>query len=437
MNREERRQKRQRDTKNAMIIFSVFVLVLVVLTVGGLFALNQLVLKKKPAEKPVAQTEQPEEGLTDTAGDSQAPEPQPETPEPVIDPLSQQAIDFVAGMSLEDKVAQMFMITPNALTGFGGVTVAGDTTRSSYQARPVGGLIYTSENLLDGPQTNDMMTKMMAIAKERTNLPIFLGVDEEGGSVTRIAGNSAFGLSDVGDMSAIGATGDAQNAHNAGTTIGTYLKQLGFNVNFAPVADVLTNPENSVIGKRSFGADSTLVADMVAAELQGLSEQGIYGVVKHFPGHGGVSGDSHQGVVTSEKTLEELTATELVPFARAIESGVSFIMAGHIALPNITGDNTPASLSQKMVTEILRGQMGYNGIVITDGMNMGAITSSYTSDQAAVMAIPAGVDIILMPQDYKTAYDAVIAAVGNGTISEARINESVVRIVKVKLQMNK
>jgi len=329
------------------------------------------------------------------------------------------------------------MITPNALTGFGGVTVAGDTTRSSYQARPVGGLIYTSENLLDGPQTNDMMTKMMAIAKERTNLPIFLGVDEEGGSVTRIAGNSAFGLSDVGDMSAIGATGDAQNAHNAGTTIGTYLKQLGFNVNFAPVADVLTNPENSVIGKRSFGADSTLVADMVAAELQGLSEQGIYGVVKHFPGHGGVSGDSHQGVVTSEKTLEELTATELVPFARAIESGVSFIMAGHIALPNITGDNTPASLSQKMVTEILRGQMGYNGIVITDGMNMGAITSSYTSDQAAVMAIQAGVDIILMPQDYKTAYDAVIAAVGNGTISEARINESVVRIVKVKLQMNK
>ncbi len=150
-----------------------------------------------------------------------------------------------------------------------------------------------------------------------------------------------------------------------------------------------------------------------------------------------MSGDSHQGVVTSEKTLEELTATELVPFARAIESGVSFIMAGHIALPNITGDNTPASLSQKMVTEILRGQMGYNGIVITDGMNMGAITSSYTSDQAAVMAIQAGVDIILMPQDYKTAYDAVIAAVGNGTISEARINESVVRIVKVKLQMNK
>ena len=149
-----------------------------------------------------------------------------------------------------------------------------------------------------------------------------------------------------------------------------------------------------------------------------------------------MSGDSHQGVVTSEKTLEELTATELVPFARAIESGVSFIMAGHIALPNITGDNTPASLSQKMVTEILRGQMGYNGIVITDGMNMGAITSSYTSDQAAVMAIQAGVDIILMPQDYKTAYDAVIAAVGNGTISEARINESVVRIVKVKLQMN-
>ncbi len=434
MNREERKQKRERDTKNAVIVFFLMLLFFILLIAAGVFALNRFVLKDKPPEEQPGETETEQPAGTDPVAVGEEPV-QPEVTDPVIDPETQQAIDFVAGMSLEDKVAQMFVITPNALTGYGGVTVAGDKTRSAYNDRPVGGLIYMSENLLNGPQTLDMMTKMTAMSKERTGLPIFLGVDEEGGSVARIASNASFGIANVGDMSAVGATGDVQNAKNVGTTIGGYLKELGFNVNFAPVADVLTDP-GSVIGNRSFGSDPAVVADMAAAELAGLAEQGIYGVVKHFPGHGGVSGDSHQGAVSSEKSLEELTASELVPFQRAVDSGAAFIMVGHISLPNITGDSTPASLSSKMITEVLRGQMGYDGIVITDGMDMSAITAGYKADEAAVAAIGAGADLILMPQDYKTAYDGVLAAVGSGTLSEERINESVVRIVRVKLKMN-
>lgn len=430
MNREERREKRQRDTKKAVISFIVFLMVIALLVAGVVFAVTTFLLKDK--EEPVQQaqngeieqqvdTEQAEVETSDTA---------------VEDPLVQQARDYVAGMSLEDKIAQMFIITPDELTGVPGATAAGDATKEAYNSSPVGGIIYMSDNLKDAEQTTTMLTKMQEISMERTGLPIFLSVDEEGGSVTRIAGKSGFDASDVGDMSAVGATGDAQNAYNAGSVIGSYLKELGFNMDFAPVADVLTNSENTVIGDRAFGSDSQLVADMVTSELKGLSDQGIYGVVKHFPGHGNTSEDSHDGAAVSEKVIEELRAVEFVPFQRAIDSGVSFIMVGHISLPNVTGDNTPASLSGQVMTDILRTEMGYQGVVITDAMNMKAITENYTADQAAVMAVSAGADIILMPQDYETAYQGLLDAVNNGTITEERINESLVRIVRAKLAMN-
>lgn len=427
MNQEERRLKRQQDTKHAIIVLVVFFVVLAAVVVGAAVLLNRF-LPELPKKEPVETTE-----TTETETETQTVTPAAE--EPVVDPLTVQAAEFISGMSLEDKIAQMFMITPEALTGYSSVTAAGDTTKEAYNSRPVGGIIYMQENLLGTDQTTEMLTNMQNIAKDRTNLPAFLGVDEEGGSVTRIARNSAFGVTDVGNMSDIGATGDVQNAYDAGVTIGTYLKSLGFNVDFAPVADVLTNPENTVIGTRAFSSDAQMVAGMVSSELEGLKSQGIYGAVKHFPGHGGTSGDSHDGAVTLEKTLEELTAEELIPFQAAVDAGVSFVMVGHISLPNVIGDTTPASLSQMAVTAILREQLGYQGIVITDGMNMGAITGSYTADQAAVMAVNAGVDMILMPQDYQTAYDGLLAAVRDGTIAEERINESLVRIIKVKLAM--
>lgn len=425
MNREERRLKRQKDTKDATVILVIFLLLVTLLVVGVVFVAGKLI-KKDEQQKDTEELPQTESIQIE---DVEAPVV------PAIDEASTKAAEFVAGMSLEDKIAQMFVVTPDALTGYSGVTAAGDTTKEWYGKRPVGGIVYMPENLKDREQTTEMLENMNAIAMERTGLPAFLCIDEEGGSVARIAGNSAYGVTDVGTMSAIGKTGDSQNAYNAGNVIGTYLSELGFNIDFAPVADVLTNGENSAIGDRAFGADPQMVAEMVTSELKGLSDAGVYGTVKHFPGHGAVSGDSHENIVRTERTLEELMTTELVPFQNAIDANVCLVMAGHIAVPAVTGDDTPASLSKMMLTDILRTQLGYNGIVITDVMNMAAITKNYSADEAAVMAVQAGADLILMPEDYEKAYNGLLDAVKNGTITEERINESLLRIVKLKQQM--
>lgn len=431
MNQEERRQRRQKDTKSAVIVCVIVVLILLVLVAGGVFLVGRLLPKGGGQNEGTDGTELPGENVAVTEEVTEQPQTEVQT-----DPVEEQAAQLVSQMTLEDKIAQMFVITPNALTGYAsGVTAAGDTTKEAYQSRPVGGIVYMADNLTDPEQTTTMLSNMQEIARERTGLPVFLCVDEEGGSVARIAGNDAFGVTDVGNMSDIGASGDVQNAYNAGSTIGSYLAALGFNVDFAPVADVLTNPDNQVIGQRSFGSDAQTVAGMVTSELQGLSAAGVYGMVKHFPGHGGTSGDSHDGAVSTDKTLEELMAEELVPFQSAIDGGVNFVMVGHISAPNVTGDNAPATLSKVLITDVLRGQMGYNGIVITDAMNMEAITGFYNSDKAAVLAVTAGADMILMPADYNTAYTGILNAVNDGTITEERINESVTRIVKAKLAM--
>lgn len=431
MNQEERRQRRQKDTKSAVIVCVIVVLILLVLVAGGVFLVGLLLPKGGGQNEGTDGTELPGENVAVTEEVTEQPQTEVQT-----DPVEEQAAQLVSQMTLEDKIAQMFVITPNALTGYAsGVTAAGDTTKEAYQSRPVGGIVYMADNLTDPEQTTTMLSNMQEIARERTGLPVFLCVDEEGGSVARIAGNDAFGVTNVGNMSDIGASGDVQNAYNAGSTIGSYLAALGFNVDFAPVADVLTNPDNQVIGQRSFGSDAQKVAGMVTSELQGLSAAGVYGTVKHFPGHGGTSGDSHDGAVSTDKTLEELMAEELVPFQSAVDGGVNFVMVGHISAPNVTGDNAPATLSKVLITDVLRGQMGYNGIVITDAMNMEAVAGFYNSDKAAVLAVTAGADMILMPADYNTAYTGILNAVNDGTITEERINESVTRIVKAKLAM--
>lgn len=336
-------------------------------------------------------------------------------------------------LTLQEKIAQMFMITPDALTGVDGTWNPGEVTETAYKERPVGGLIMMENNLVSADQIRTWNDAITGFSKETVGLVPFLSVDEEGGTVARIAGNAAFGIENVGNMSEIGASGDSQEAYQAGVTIGTYLKDLGFNMDFAPVADVWTNPENTVLQYRSFGSDPKVVSEMVSEAVKGFHSQGICTTVKHFPGHGGTSGDSHEGSVFLNSTKEELEACEFLPFQAAIEEGTEFVMVGHISLPNILNDNTPASLSEEVVTEMLREDLGFDGIVITDAMNMGAIADNYTSAEAAVQAVQAGVDMILMPQDFEDAYQGILSAVNSGTISEDRIDESVRRILEVKM----
>ena len=226
-----------------------------------------------------------------------------------------------------------------------------------------------------------------------------------------------------------------EEAYRAGTVIGAYLRELGFNTDFAPDADVLTNEKNTVIGDRSFGSDPDKAARMAAAVSKGLHTEGILSTFKHFPGHGATEGDTHDGYAYTEKTYEELKAAELVPFAAAGECGADMVMAAHISLPKIVGDSTPASLSYKMITEILREDLGFQGLVVTDAMNMGAIGEHYSTKEAAVKAVEAGVDLLLMPKDFQEAFQGIKEAVSSGRIGEERIEESLQRILRVKLQM--
>ena len=338
-------------------------------------------------------------------------------------------------MTLEEKVNQLFMITPEALTGVGTVIQAGDGTREALEEHPVGGLIYFAQNLKDPDQTRTMLENTQEYASARSGFPIFLSVDEEGGQVARVGSNPAFGVPEIGNMSEVGAGGNTQEAYETGSIIGAYLKDLGFNMDAAPDADVLTNPANEVVKYRSFGSDPELVSRMAAAELKGLNDQGIIGMYKHFPGHGGTTADSHEGYVYVEENLEELKSGALVPFQDGADNGLRVIMVSHIACPEVTGDNTPATLSRQLVTDLLREDMGFDGLVITDALNMGAITEQYSSGEAAVAALNAGVDMLLMPADFQAAYDGVMTALENGELTEERIDESVRRILEIKLGM--
>ena len=344
--------------------------------------------------------------------------------------------EMLTDMTLEEKAAQMFMITPEALTGTGQVLEAGDVTREAIDKYPVGGLIYFTQNLQDPGQVRSMTGNVQKFAEERTGLPMLLSVDEEGGTVTRFGGNPSFDYDPSVDMAGIGASGDPQQAYALGEKIGKFLSSLGFNMDNAPDADVLTNPANTVVKDRSFGSDCDIVSEMALAELEGLEDQGVKGLLKHFPGHGATTADTHEGYAYTDATLEEMKSNELVPFADGIEAGVDIIMVGHISCPQVTGNEEPASLSEKMITGVLREDMGFDGVVITDAMNMGAIAENYSPAEAAVKAVLAGVDMILMPEDFQQAYTGVLNAVKSGKITQERIDASVTRIIGLKLEMS-
>lgn len=338
---------------------------------------------------------------------------------------------LLSEMTLEEKVYQMFIVTPEQLTGASKVTVAGNLTKQKLQQYPVGGLVYFSANLVSRNQTKTMLTKVQKYANEIEGVDLFLCVDEEGGRVARVANNKAFRVENVGPMAKVSSE---EEAYNCGETIGAYLSELGFNVDFAPDADVLTKSGSVVIGDRSFGGDAGLVTKYAVAYSNGLHAHGIMSTFKHFPGHGATEADTHEGYAYTNATYEELMATELQPFSAAQMCGVDLVMVAHISAPNVVGDDTPCSLSEKMITGILRTDLGYDGLVITDAMNMGAIAKNYDSGIAAKMAVKAGVDMVLMPSDFQAAYSGLYTAVRSGEISEERIDESVRRILTAKVK---
>ena len=360
------------------------------------------------------------------AGDGQNPEAAAVAARAAVD-------ERIGAMTLEQKVAQLFIVTPEALVeGVSQVTQAGDMTREGVTAHPVGGIVYFAQNLLDPEQTTTMLANVKQFYADAGNVAPFIAVDEEGGTVVRVADNEAFGAQDVGDASALGSAGDTEAAKRAAEQIADYLMPLGFNLDFAPVADVVDPLRSDTMGLRSFSSDAAVAADMVRAEVEGFRDKKMLCCAKHFPGIGAAAGDSHEGAITIEATNEELETVDLVPFRAAIEAGVPMIMVGHVSLPNIVGDSTPAPLSSAVVQGMLRDSLGYTGIIVTDSLSMGAITDYYTPAEAAVAALKAGCDIPLMPERLDEAYQGVLSAVQVGELTEERLGESLTRILTAK-----
>ena len=346
-------------------------------------------------------------------------------------------------MTLREKVGQMFFVRVESLDPSIEWTTYDDLANLKNQEitmkmrkvnhdYPVGGIILYAWNIEDETQLASIIKQVRSL-----NGSPLLCIDEEGGRVSRIANNPNFHVKKYESMAAIGATGDPKNAYECGNTIGTYLKRYDFDIDFAPVADVNTNPDNIIIGPRAFSDDPAVAAPMVTNYLQGLKDAGITGCIKHFPGHGDTTNDTHSGYVQSLKTWDEMNQCEMVTFRAGIQWGCQLIMTAHIAVPNVTGTNIPSTLSPVVLQDKLRGELGYQNIIITDGMEMGAITKHYTSGEAAVGSIKAGVDIVLGPRNFTEAFDAVIAAVNNGTLTEERINQSVRRILTLRLAMKR
>lgn len=433
-----RRKKRKHDRNVAIVAVSVVLVVLAALIFVGKNYVGMLPIFDKDEEvaEVAVPTPEPVEVIDFTPEIEvieEIPEPEViEEPE-VTEPLQTQEEIFdemlegmIAEMSLEDKVAGLFVITPEALTGQGNVTKAGDGTKAALEQYPVGGIIYFKQNITGEEQVREMLANTVSFSK----YPLFLAIDEEGGDVARV--QAGLGLEKSMTAQDMGFADDPSLVYDTYNKIGTYLADYGFNVDFAPVADVLTNPDNTAIGKRSFSDNAEVAARLVPEAVKGLQSVGITSCLKHWPGQGEVDADTHEGIAATEKTRADMEECEFLPFKAGVEAGAQMIMVGHFSAPEITGDNTPCSLSKDVITGILREDWEYDGVIITDAMNMGAISEYYGSDEAAIKALKAGCDMVLMPEDFTVAIEGVVEAVKDGTIDEQRINDSLKRVYRIK-----
>lgn len=337
-------------------------------------------------------------------------------------------------MTVSEQVGQMLM--PDIRQWNGRVTTTvNEGLKRSIHDQDLGGLILFDKNIVDVKQVTTLTHDLQM---EAGDIPLFLGIDQEGGVVKRIPG----GTNLPGQM-ALGAAGDTALAEAAGRLTGEELKALGLQVNFAPVLDINSNPDNPIIGMRSFGSDPDLVTRLGIAEIQGLRQSGVMAAVKHFPGHGDTVVDSHLGMPVLSHDRERLDAVELKPFRAAIDHGVEMIMTAHIAFPAVDNDHVtslkdgssvpiPATLSKRVLTGLLRGELGYKGVIISDAFTMNAIAEHFGENQAVERAVSAGVDIILMPQDPAAAHQTLVNAVKSGAIPIETIHASVKRILELK-----
>ena len=356
-------------------------------------------------------------GMTACGGGAATEDAPDKTPEEMKAEYIQDIID---DMDAAEKAGQLIMADFRQNADGTGMTVLSDEAKQAIEEYHIGGVILFAENL----DTKEQTQQLTADLQEAADFGMLIGIDEEGGLVSRLKKSNI-------EHETFPDAAEMADVAYVGRTIGTELAELGINVDFAPVADVNTNPDNPVIGTRAFSSDPQAAASKVAEFINAIEETGVSACAKHFPGHGDTAMDSHLGETYVEHDMERLRTVEFVPFEQAITAGTDFIMAGHIKTPNATTDGFPATLSSEMLG-ILRNNLGFDGIIITDAMNMGAIVDAYGSGESAVMAVQAGVDMVLMPADLAEAAETLTDAIKDGTIPEERLNEALWHILSLK-----
>ncbi len=338
----------------------------------------------------------------------------------------------ISDMSIHEKVCQMIFVDPENLVkdvvtpdDETAVTVVSEKVSSMLESYPIGGIMLKAKNI----KTGDQLIKLISDLQSASDTELFVAVDEEGGKVNRLM--KTLGTTYIDSMYTYKDEGGDTAFQNA-ETIGSDISSYGFNLDFAPVADVWSNPGNTVIGKRAYSDSFTEAAELIPYAVQGFHESGVMCTLKHFPGHGDTAEDSHYGSAYVDSTLDELRENEFLPFEAGIEAGADFVMVGHLIVTDV--DDVPATLSKTIVTDVLKDELGFKGVIITDSFQMEAITDNYSAGEAAVMTVKAGVDMVLEPENLKSAVEGLEEAVASGEISEERIDESVRKILVLKVK---
>lgn len=341
---------------------------------------------------------------------------------PTASPTKTPAATGGSGMSLDEKLGQMI------IAGIDGYSLNANS-EALIAKYHVGGIILYKPNVQNSTQLVSLVNALKQ--KNASNkLPLWVGVDEEGGRVTRLPEE----IKKTPTSREIGKTNNPNYAYSVGKLIGSELRAFGLNMDFAPVLDINSNPNNPVIGDRSFGDTASVVSSMGPQMMKGLRDQSITPVVKHFPGHGDTSVDSHIGLPVVQNGLDRLRKLELVPFGEAFKQGADAVMVAHILLPKVDGTN-PASMSKVVMTDLLRKEMGFQGVIMTDDMTMGAIEQNYNIGAAAVKSVLAGADVVMVGHDYTkavTVIEALRKAVNDKQIPLDTIDQSVAKIQKLK-----
>jgi len=367
------------------------------------------------------ESDKPADSQKDEEEDKQEDEQEDDEP---IDPVEAEIMQILDSMTLYEKICQMLIVTLDSITGVSGATIAGELTKEALEKYPVGGIVHFAPNI----KSSEQITLLNSDLQEISKLPLFIAIDEEGGSVARL--RSTIGAHSVRAMLNY-ESGGIEKAFENSEIISKALQTHGFNTNFAPVADVWSNPSNRVIGNRAFSRDFESASELVAAAVLGYKENNIINSLKHFPGHGNTREDSHHSTAYVNRTLDQLREYEFLPFISGIAAGADMVMTGHLIVPEL--DELPATLSKAILTDILRQELGFEGVIITDSLAMGAITRHFDASYIAVTAINAGVDILLIPKNAEESTAAILEAVETGIISESRITESVTRILRLKI----